>query len=120
MSEDDVDICHRVPTARHDVSNIIVRFVQRTKRNALLSKAKKVKIDSAALGSRASSPVYVNEHLTRTAKQLLGAAIQRKKEMHWKFVWTTGGKVFAEIGDLKNGHKGGINGLIAVVVITSW
>lgn len=50
VSEDDVDICHRVPTARHDVSNIIVRFVQRTKRNALLSKAKKVKIDSAALG----------------------------------------------------------------------
>lgn len=95
ISEDDVDTCHRVPTARHDVSNIVVRFVRRTKRNALLSKAKKAKIDSGVLGSRVSSPVYVNEHLTRNGKQLLGAAIQRKREMQWKFVWTANGKVFA-------------------------
>lgn len=56
---------------------------------------KKIGIDCTALGSRRSSPVHINEHLTRHGKQLLGAAIQRKKEAHWKFVWITEGKVFS-------------------------
>lgn len=42
-----------------------------------------------------ATPVYVNEHLTREGKQLLGAAISREKEAGWKFAWTLGGKVFA-------------------------
>lgn len=95
ITSDDVDICHRVPTARHDQTNIVVRFVRRTKKLAILSKSKKVRIDSKDLGSQTSSAVYVNEHLTKHGKQLLGSAIQRKKEMRWKFVWTSGGKIFA-------------------------
>lgn len=94
VSEADIDICHRVPTARHDQANIIVRFVRRTKRNAFLSKAKKAKIDTTALGFQLSSKVFVNEHLTRYGKRLLGAAVERKKELRWRFVWTAGGKVF--------------------------
>lgn len=94
ISEADIDICHRVPTARHDQSNIIVRFVRRTKRNAFLSKAKKAKIDTTALGFKTSSKVFVNEHLTRHGKRLLGAAVEKKKELKWRFVWTAGGKVF--------------------------
>lgn len=92
----DIDICHRVPTQRNE-KNIIVRFVQRSKRNSLLEKCKKKRLttsDIDALGSE--NPMYVNEHLTRQNKQLLGAAIARKRETRWKFVWTAGGKVYAK------------------------
>lgn len=94
VSEADIDICHRVPTARHDEANIIVRFVRRTKRNAFLNKAKKSRMDTITLGFQSSSKVFVNEHLTRYGKRLLGAAVERKKELRWRFVWTAGGKVF--------------------------
>lgn len=95
VTEADIDVCHRVPTAKHDQTNIIVRFVRRTKRNAFLGKAKRVKISATQLGFETSSQVYINEHLTRQGKQLLGAAVQKKRDVNWKFVWTAGGKVFA-------------------------
>lgn len=81
VTEADIDVCHRVPTAKHDQTNIIVRFVRRTKRNAVIGKAKKVKITTTELGFQTSSPVYINEHLTRQGKQLLGAAVQKKREL---------------------------------------
>ncbi|KAH6932711.1 hypothetical protein HPB50_008907 [Hyalomma asiaticum] len=79
VTEADIDVCRRVPTARHDESNIIVRFIRRTKRNAFLSKAKKSKLDAKTLGFQSSSRVYVNEHLTRYGKQLLGSTVQKKE-----------------------------------------
>lgn len=102
ISNSDIDICHRVPTPKPGEQNIVVRFIQRTKRNAVLMKAKKKKLTAAALGytlARTTTPVFVNEHLTRQSKQLLGAAIAKKKEVRWKYVWTTGGKVFARKDD---------------------
>lgn len=90
LTDADIDACHRVPTARHDQSNIIVRFVQRTKRNDLLAQARKMRLTTKDLGLESSCPVYVNEHLTRQSKQILGAAVQRKKQVNWKFVWTAG------------------------------
>lgn len=47
------------------------------------------------LGFDKSQPVFINEHLTRLTKQLLGAVVQKKKEVGWKFAWTAGGKVYA-------------------------
>lgn len=92
----DIDICHRVPTSKQGEKNIVLRFVHRTKRNALLAKSKRQRLNTTVLGlSDSATPVYVNEHLTREGKQLLGAAIARKKEARWKFVWTAGGKIFA-------------------------
>lgn len=47
------------------------------------------------LGFGENRPIFINEHLTRQGKQLLSAAKQRKNEVGWKYVWTTGGKVMA-------------------------
>lgn len=41
ITESDIDVCHRVPTFRPSDKNIIVRFVQRTKRDRILQKCKK-------------------------------------------------------------------------------
>lgn len=38
VSEADIDTCHRVPTARHDESNIFVRFIRKRKRNTFIAR----------------------------------------------------------------------------------
>ncbi|KAH9379764.1 hypothetical protein HPB48_006354 [Haemaphysalis longicornis] len=43
IQEYDVDTCHWVPTAKQGERNIIVRFVRRSKRNAVLAKLRKTK-----------------------------------------------------------------------------
>lgn len=95
ITESDIDVCHRVQTQSPDKKNIIVKFVRRSKRNALLEKSKKKKITAKDLGFDVPDAVFLNEHLTRQGKQLLGAAIAKKREVNWRFVWTTGGKVLA-------------------------
>lgn len=92
----DIDICHRVATAKSSEKNIIVRFVNRSKRNAVMAKSKKKRLSTSGLDLPGpDSPVFINDHLTRLNKQLLGAAIARKRVVKWRFVWTSGGKIFA-------------------------
>lgn len=94
--DSDIDVCHRIPTFRATEKNIIVRFVQRTKRDKILQKSKKKRLTSTDLDYGGhSSPVYVNEHLTSSNKRILGAAIAKKKDVGWKFVWSSGGKILA-------------------------
>lgn len=95
ISENDIDACHWVPTPKAGVQNIVVRFVQRSKRNDLLSKARKKTFTCTDLELSSNDPVYVNEHLTQKNKKLLSAARQKKKEVNWKFVWTSNGRILA-------------------------
>lgn len=101
ISESDIDICHGVPTRKPSERYVIVRFVQRSKRNAVLEKAKKKRgLTAQSLGFHDHALVYVNEHLTPQNKKLLGAAIAKKKEMHWKYAWSSGGKVYVRRDDV--------------------
>lgn len=96
ISDEDIDICHRVPTARPLEKNIVVRFIQRSKRDKLLTTGRKKRVTTKDLDYGGSSaPVFVNEHLTSSNKKLLGAAVAKKKQEGWKFVWTAGGKIYA-------------------------
>ncbi|KAH7978626.1 hypothetical protein HPB49_006158 [Dermacentor silvarum] len=89
----DIDTCHWVRTPKPDARNIVVRFVRRSKRNDLLSKCRKKKIDTSMLDLEGKTPIFVNEHLTPKNKALLSDAIKKKKAAKWKFAWTSGGKV---------------------------
>ncbi|KAH9364895.1 hypothetical protein HPB48_011831 [Haemaphysalis longicornis] len=89
----DIDICHWVSTPKRGVKNIVVRFVRRSKRNDVLAKCRKKRVDCSILGCAQKTPLFVNEHLTQKNKALLSAAIQKKKEVGWKFAWTTNGRV---------------------------
>lgn len=95
ISEKDIDTCHWVPTPKPGVQNIVVRFVQRSKRNDLLSKARKKKLTCTDLELSSDRPLYINEHLTQRNKELLSAANLKKKEVDWKFVWTSNGRILA-------------------------
>lgn len=91
----DIDTSHWVPTKNSDAQNIIVRFVHRSKRDSILTKCRKSRVDTSVLGIEAKDAIYVNEHLTQATKALLSAAIKKKKEVGWKFVWTASCKVLA-------------------------
>lgn len=94
--DSDIDVCHRVPTFKQTEKNIVVRFVQRTKRDKVLQKFRKKGLTTKDLDFGGEScSVYVNEHLTASNKKLLGAAVARKKVVGWKFVWTSHGKIYA-------------------------
>lgn len=96
LDEKDIDVCHKVKIPNSAEKNVIVRFTRRSKRNAVLAKARKARLTTESLGfDGPSKAVYINEHLTAKNKRLLGAAVARKKATGWKFVWTTDGKVLA-------------------------
>ncbi|KAH9362837.1 hypothetical protein HPB48_015200 [Haemaphysalis longicornis] len=96
ITEQDVEICHRVPV-RNDSSdpNIVVVFQRQQKRDAVIRKAQKARFNTEDLGFASKQPVYVNEHLCPKLKKLLGMTIAKKRELNWRFAWSIGGKVFA-------------------------
>lgn len=96
ITEQDVEICHRVPV-RNDAAdpNIVVVFQRQAKRDAVIQKAQKARFNTEDLGFQTKQPVYVNEHLCPKIKKLLGMTIAKKRELNWRFAWAKGGRVFA-------------------------
>lgn len=99
ITESDFEACHRVPTWNPDKSNIVVQFRSRAKRDSVLKKAKKMRLTNFDLDLGSQEPVYVNEHLCPALKKLLGMAVRRKYEQHWKSVWSYDGKIYAREHD---------------------
>lgn len=95
----DIETCHRVPTRNPDRSNIIVQFKSRAKRDLVLKKGKKMRIRNNDIGVSDSAQIYINEHLCPALKRLLGMAVKRRHEKHWKSVWCFSGKIFARKSD---------------------
>lgn len=88
----DIDICDWVSTPKGGMKNIVVRFVRRSKRNDVLAKCRKTRVDCSILGCAQKTPLFVNEHLTQK-KKLCSRLPLKKKEVGWKFAWTTNGRV---------------------------
>lgn len=91
VSPTDLDVVHRVPTAKVNNKNILARFTSRDKKTEFISKARKAKLclSDINITSTPNSPVYVNEHLTPANKALFSKAMDLKKEKNWRFLWTT-------------------------------
>lgn len=85
--QSDIDTCHRIPVGTSGDRSVIVRFVRREKRNAILTKARRQRASAKDVGFQSNQPIYVNENLTKHSRQLLGSAIAKKRETNWKFVW---------------------------------
>ncbi|XP_077867097.1 uncharacterized protein LOC144356058 [Saccoglossus kowalevskii] len=94
----DIDISHRPfkkPTATMAPS-IVVSFTRRSVRNKIYSAKKKLKSKTPTdIGiGNATNPIYINEHLSPTKKQLFHKANKRRKELYWKFILTFNGNIF--------------------------
>lgn len=95
----DIDVCHRVPSKDSTCPHIIVQFHNRSKRDTVLEKARKMRLSANDVGCSGTAPetapIFVNEHLCPQLKKLLGLTIAKKKEQSWQFAWSKGGKIFA-------------------------
>lgn len=90
VSPSDLDVVHRVPTAKECNKNLLARFCSRDKKSEFISKARKAKLCLSDINiiQTPDSPVYVNEHLTPANKALFSKALVQKKEKNWMFLWT--------------------------------
>lgn len=102
INEQDIEVCHRVPVRNSGTDgtdgsnqNIVVVFNRRSKRDAVVEKARKTRFTTTELGFATEQPVFVNEHLAPQLKKLLGMTVAKKKEMKWRYAWVRGGKIFA-------------------------
>lgn len=85
----DISICHRLrKSAKQQYPPIIVRFTNRKARNMVLNARKKLK--------NAEHPVFINEHLTRSAATLFATARKLAKDGKVSRVWTKNGQVMVK------------------------
>lgn len=99
LAPQDLDFVHRVQAKRQvkgKLRNIIVRFQNRIKKDALLSAARKSGgITSRDIGMKDEhKTIYINEHLTVKNKQLLNNCKAKAKECGYKFVWTKNCRIY--------------------------
>ena len=95
LSSHDIDISHRLPVhrstgtgeKRSSTPSIVVRFVRRSVKNAMLAAARKQSITSIDLIPNAPvAAVHINQHLSPNRAGLLRAAKSenvRLKYIHW-------------------------------------
>lgn len=95
ITQEDVDVCHRVPMRNSTCPTVVVQFHNRTKRDAVLAKVRQTKVTTRHLGHEENVPIYINETLCPTLRKLMGMAVARKKEKLWKFAWTKNGRILA-------------------------
>lgn len=97
LNANDIDISHRVPTANKCQTNLIVKFVTRTKKLEFQKKAQMARLNTNSLGymNEKQSPVFFNDHLSPFNKKLFAEALRLKKEKNWRFLWTDQGVIKA-------------------------
>lgn len=103
LTEEDIQAGHRVPRYDKDATkNIVVQFCSRWKKNILLNACTKYRKDHenkiSAKDIKNTLPdqsIYISEHLTPKNKKLLKATKDKAKDVHWKYVWTKDGCIFA-------------------------
>lgn len=79
-------------------SNAIVRFLSRTPRDKLLSAARKAKLDISRLRFDKNT-CQINELVCLELKVLLSKERQSRREMEWKYVWISQGRILMRKAD---------------------
>lgn len=80
ISTNDIEICHRVAVANSFKRYVIVHFIRRSKRNAVLEKARRFRSQGTDVGLRSDMPYLQNEHLCHNLKRLLAKTTSEKRE----------------------------------------
>jgi len=96
ITKDAIDFVHRLrgkpkPDQNKKCPSIIVRFIARKTRNNIYSSRKKLK--SAEFNDPRIDRVFINENLTSRKKHLLAQANQKRKDLHWMYLWTNNGRM---------------------------
>lgn len=93
ITEQDIDIAHRIPVPRNKDAPIIVQFTNRTKRDEVIKSKRLIVVNNNISGASIGSTVYINENLSPEFRHLLQATKTRARECNYKFTWFKNNKV---------------------------
>lgn len=95
LSANDIEAAHRLPSRNTGrPAKIIVRFVNRKKREEIISKKKlAATIKSQDIVEVGQFRIYINENLSPYFRELLWTVKTRAKASGFKFVWWSRGKI---------------------------
>lgn len=81
-----MNTAHRLPTENGE-PQIIAKFNNREKKNAIVRASKKVKLDTSFLQTERITPIFCDDHLTPSNKKIVSAAKQLRRDGLIKYVW---------------------------------
>ncbi|XP_046687458.1 uncharacterized protein LOC124373108 [Homalodisca vitripennis] len=100
VSEEMIDTCHRLgqkDSGYRGPRGIIVKFVRRLDREALLQKRRERKKDFSTRHLSLDRPsdvlVYLNESLSPMRRKLLAKARMLKRDRGYKYIWLRNGNI---------------------------
>ena len=89
---EDIDISHPLPSKRKDNKPVhVVRFVSRKTKFAILAAKKR---DENKQFKFRNNDVFMNEHLSKTNRELFALSQEKKRALNYKHCWTRGGSIF--------------------------
>lgn len=89
ISEDMVDVCHRLKRqSNRPTAGIVVRFVRRFDKERILERRKvKRNLTTRDLGLGMDNPVYINQSLSLGRRVLFAKARAVRRDFNYKFLW---------------------------------
>ena len=102
VTDNDISVSHRLPPSKaHKTKKpvgpppIIAKFVRRDMKEAFYRARMKLKGKTTNdLGLSEANNIYISESLTASNRQLFNEALKVKKDLHYKFIWSSNGRVF--------------------------
>ena len=101
ITDTDISVSHHLPPSKFYKSKkpgpspIIVKFVRRDTKGAFYrARLKLNEMTSNDLGFTDEHRMYISESLSPTNRELFNEAYKLKKDLDYKFLWTSNGKVF--------------------------
>ena len=116
LEPNDTSIAHRLPSSNSQRQRkIIVKFTRLVKEDEVFNTRKKLKskrtkdLPSVQIQSESSSvshnaAIHINESLTPYRKRLFGRILDFKKKCHFKYLWTSNGKIMLRESDTSTTH----------------
>ena len=89
IHEEDISVSHRLPQNKHNVDK-----PRDTKENLYRARSKLRHITTQDLGFQGDNKIYIQESLTQKNKELFRKALQLKKSLKYKFIWTNSGRIY--------------------------
>ncbi|XP_068738150.1 uncharacterized protein [Montipora capricornis] len=93
---------HKLPDSKNVKNRLIVKFIQRDKREELYKHRKNLvgkNISHLPSVEDGSGKIFINESLTSYRKRLFGRIREYKRNNNLKYLWTSNGKIMLKVND---------------------
>lgn len=93
---------HKLPDSKNVKNRLIVKFIQRDKREELYKHRKNLvgkNISHLPSVEDGNGKIFINESLTSYRKRLFGRIREYKRHNNSKYLWTSNGKIMLKVND---------------------